>query len=130
MRLPHCRGGGCVHTVGGLCGGFLLRSAADPATGDRLNHFEGIPGSETRGELAHRVYPAMERILASGAQHQVIVTHGFAAVILLAAWLKIPPSGAGHLSFKLSSGGISVLQEDDFYHNRTLATLNDVGHLP
>ena len=28
-----------------------------------------------------------------------------------------------------SSGGITVLEEDDFFHNRTLVSLNDTSHL-
>jgi 2,3-bisphosphoglycerate-dependent phosphoglycerate mutase len=100
-----------------------------PASGDRMNHFEGLSGSETRGDLAARVYPALERILSSDAAHQIVVTHGFAAVLLMAAWIKMPMAAAGHVSFGVSSGGISVLTEDDFFHNRQLATLNDVAHL-
>ena len=49
-----------------------------------------------------------------------VVTHGFAASLLVCAWLRIPLDAAGHASFVLLSGSASVLEEDDVFHNRAV----------
>ena len=94
-----------------------------------MNHWDGIPGSETRLHLATRVYGALENVLSEETTHQVIVTHGFAGQFVLAGWIKMPIESAGYVSFRLTPGGISVLREDDFFHNRQITTLNEVSHL-
>ena len=100
-----------------------------PAVGERMRHDEGLSGAETKWDLATRVYAAMEDILRSPAQHQIIVTHGMAATFVLAAWIAMPLDSAGQMAFRFTSGGISTLVEDDFFHNRTISRLNDLTHL-
>ncbi len=77
------------------------------ATGDRMHHHEGIDGAETRYDLATRVYAALQDMLAADCPNQVVVSHGFAHTFV----------------------GITVLQEDDYFHNRALVTLSDTTHL-
>ncbi|GAA1508579.1 histidine phosphatase family protein [Kribbella lupini] len=100
-----------------------------PAEGERLHHDEGIPGAETRADLAHRAYRALDQILARDTTHQIIVTHGTALTFLICAWLRFPLDSAGYASFRSTSGGITTLQEDDRYHYRTVESLNDTTHL-
>jgi probable phosphoglycerate mutase len=100
-----------------------------PAVGDRMRHDEGVAGSETKWSFAERVYAAMERILESGCEHQIVVTHGFALTFALAAWIKMPIEAAGYVSFRAASGSITELREDDFFHNRQVVRLGDVTHL-
>ena len=100
-----------------------------PALGDRMRHRDGIDGSESRLELAGRAYAALERILMCGAQDVVVVTHGGTATYLIAAWIRLPLEKAGYVKFKVSPGSITHLREDDFFHDRQVMSLNDVGHL-
>ena len=100
-----------------------------PATGERMRHDEGIPGAETKWDLAVRVYAAMADVLSSPSSHQVVVTHGMAATFLLAAWIGMPLEAAGRVAFRLTSGGITTLEEDDVFHNRAVRELNFVEHL-
>lgn len=100
-----------------------------PALGDRMRHHEGVPGAETRQTFGARIYAAVERVLASDGEHQVVVTHGFAATYVIAAWIKMPLESTGYTNFQVSSGSISELHEDDFFHNRAVVKLNDVAHL-
>jgi probable phosphoglycerate mutase len=100
-----------------------------PALGDRMRHRDGIDGSESRLELAGRAYAALERILMCGAQDVVVVTHGGTATYLIAAWIGLPLEEAGYVKFKVSPGSITHLREDDFFHDRQVMSLNDVGHL-
>lgn len=105
------------------------RFVPPPPTGDRMSHHEGIEGAETRQELATRVYEAMSGILASPCAHQVVVTHGFALTFVVAAWIHLPLESAGYVALRSTSGGITVLEQDDFFHNRAVVSLNDTSHL-
>lgn len=105
------------------------RFVPPPAAGERMAHDEGIPGAETRLDLATRIYRAMEQITARDCEHQVVVTHGGALTFAVAAWIRMPLPAAGHAAFRSTSGGITHLHEDDQFHNRQVVTLNDVSHL-
>jgi probable phosphoglycerate mutase len=100
-----------------------------PPTGDRMNHHEGIAGAETKHDFAARVYDAVDAILSSPCSHQLVVTHGFALTFVVAAWIHLPLESAGYANMRASSGGITVLEQDDFFHNRTVVSLNDTAHL-
>ncbi|GAA4953710.1 histidine phosphatase family protein [Actinoplanes utahensis] len=100
-----------------------------PATGERMRHDEGVPGAETKWDLAVRAYRALDRILRSSAENQVVVAHGGTATFLVAAWIGMPIDAAGLVNFRFSSGGITSLREDDFFHNRGVVRLDDTTHL-
>ena len=102
-----------------------------PADGNtrRLDHRFGITGAETRRDVAERLYRAMNTILASPAEHQVIVTHGFALTFVVAAWIGMPLEYAGMIGLPVSSGSITTLRQEPPFSNRSLLTLNDVSHL-
>lgn len=99
-----------------------------PATGKRLSHTEGIPGAETKAAFADRVFAAMEIILASAEEHQVIVTHGFAHLHHRRLDTNAP-SIAGYVNFRSKPGSITTLHQDDYFHNRQVAVLADTHHL-
>lgn len=94
-----------------------------------MHHDEGVAGAETKWSFATRVYACMERILAGCAEHQVIVTHGFAATFVLATWIKMLIEAAGYVNFRVSSGSVTELRQDDYLRNRQIVRLNDVTHL-
>lgn len=94
------------------------RFVPPPATGERLGHDEGIPGAETKGAMAARVYAAMASILESDREHQIVVTHGGALTFVIAAWIRMPLESAGYVDFRASPGSVTVLREDDYFHNR------------
>lgn len=105
------------------------RFIVPPAVGDRMHHREGIDGAETRHDIASRIYAAVDDILRSDCRHQVIVTHGFAHTFVVAAWIRMPLESVGHVVFRSGSGAITVLHEDDHFHNRSVETLGDGTHL-
>jgi probable phosphoglycerate mutase len=100
-----------------------------PAAGDRMNHFEGVSGAETKHAFAARVYDAVEAILDDAVEHQIVVTHGFALTFVVAAWARLPLETTGYLSLRANSGSITVLSEDDYFHNRAILSLNETDHL-
>jgi probable phosphoglycerate mutase len=105
------------------------RSIPLPDEGERLRHDEGIPGAETRMQLAERSYRAMARILESPAENQIVVTHGGPATLLIAAWIEMPIEAAGRVQFPTTSGSITTLRKDPRNFSHQLVQLNDVSHL-
>ena len=53
----------------------------------------------------------------------------FALTFVVSGWIHLPLDSAGYVHMQSSSGGITVLEEDDSFHNRTLLSLNDTSHL-
>lgn len=109
------------------------RFITPPSVGERMDHDEGIDGSETKLEWFTRVYAAMERLeesTAAAAEDSldlVIVTHGGTATPVIASWMRIPLTACAYAAFRVRSGSISLLTEDDRFHNRSLTVL---GQLP
>ncbi|MCV7212550.1 histidine phosphatase family protein [Mycolicibacterium canariasense] len=105
------------------------RFVPPPPEGDRMGHDEGIVGSESKREFATRVYAAVEDLLGRQASHCVVVTHGFALTFVVSAFMRLPIDGLGYVNFRSRPGGITVLCEDDEFHNRQLVRLSDIAHL-
>ncbi|MFE6156299.1 histidine phosphatase family protein [Streptomyces sp. NPDC057889] len=105
------------------------RFVPPPAVGERMDHDEGVEGSETKAAWAQRVYAAMDEILQSSCAHQILVTHGGSLTFVVASWIKMPIESADYASFRASSGSITTLHEDDFFHNRHVVSLGDTLHL-
>ena len=105
------------------------RFVPPPAVGDRLRHDVGVAGAETRLDVAQRVYAATTDLLARPADHQVVVTHGFAATFVVAAWIGMPLEAAGHVAFPVPPGSITTLREDGSFHNRAVLRVGDTDHL-
>lgn len=105
------------------------RFVPPPAVGDRLRHHDGIDGSETRLDVAVRVYASMTDLLALDVDELVVVTHGFTAGLVVAAWTGMPVAAAGHVAFPMTSGSITTLREDAFFHNRAVLAVGETAHL-
>ncbi len=105
------------------------RFVPPPAVGERMAHDEGISGAETKIVFAQRIYDAMSDIVESPCRHQVIVTHGGALTFVVSAWIKMPVASTGYASFQAPAGSISVLSEDDYFHNRAVTELGSIDHL-
>jgi len=105
------------------------RFVPPPAVGERLDHDEGVPGAETKGSCARRVYSAMEEILASDCAHQIVVTHGLAMSFVITSWIAMPLESLAYVSFRAPAGSITELREEDYFHNRQVVRLGDTGHL-
>ena len=95
---------------------------------NRLDH-RSIEGSETKRELAMRIYAALDAILADGNATKIIVTHGYAMTFVVAAWIRMPIEAVGYINLRSTSGGITHLHEDDYLQNRGVRFLNDTTHL-
>lgn len=96
-----------------------------PRIGDRLNHDEGIDNSETKLEWIERVYAAVRTLEDAPADFRIIVTHAGTANWVIAAWMRIPVQGCSYAAFNIPSGSITVLREDEVFHNRTLVDLGN-----
>jgi probable phosphoglycerate mutase len=105
------------------------RAVSTQIDGERLDHHDGIDEAESRRQVFTRAARAMETILASPCETQVVVTHGFAVTFIVAAWFKLPVEAVGWIGFRPLSGGITHLQQDDHFFDRALLTFNDRAHL-
>ena len=98
-----------------------------PENGDRL-HYKACTGSESRFELAARVYPFVTELIKRREPETVIVTHGGTHDVIVGAWLGLPPETLGKLQFATYHGSISKLSiEPDGTH--VVGQLNDHAHL-
>ncbi|GAA2955696.1 hypothetical protein GCM10020227_23490 [Streptomyces flavovirens] len=88
-----------------------------------------MPGAETKGACARRVYAAMDDILRHRREHQIIVTHGGSLTFVVASWIRMPAESVGYAGFRAPSGSITTLREDDYFHNRQIVGLGDTAHL-
>ena len=100
-----------------------------PLIGDRMGHDVGVPGAETTRAFARRVYAAMDEILRRPYDHQIIVTHGGTLTFVVARWIGMPIESLGHVNFPVSSGSITTLREDDYFHGHQVVSLGDTRHL-
>lgn len=105
------------------------RFVPPPAEGDRMNHDEGVAGAESKSAFAARIYAAIDDLLGHDASHLVVVTHGFALTFVVSAFLRLPIDALSYVNFRSSPGGITMLREDDVFHNRQLVQLSGVAHL-
>ena len=95
---------------------------------NRLDHLN-IEGGESKRTFIARIYKAMDRIIADSDPIHIVVTHGFALTFVISRWIDLPVENAGFVNFRTSSGSITHLQQDDFWHNRGVRAMNDISHL-
>ncbi len=98
-----------------------------PEDGDRL-HYKACSGSESRFELAARVYPFVKELIKRQEAETVIVTHGGTHDVIVGAWLGLPPETLGRLQFATYHGSISRLSTEAD-GTRVVGQLNDHAHL-
>jgi probable phosphoglycerate mutase len=87
------------------------------------------PGAEATLVVANRVYAAMGEILARRCERQIVVTHGGALTYVVACWIGMPVESVERVAFRVASGSITTLCEDDRFHNREVVALGDRRHL-
>ena len=92
------------------------------ATGDRMDH-KICEGAESRRDVATRITEFVEELMKSDGD-KLIVTHGFAATFVIAAFQNVDIASMGYISYKLNPGSITILEEDDLFRNRAVVLLN------
>jgi len=100
-----------------------------PEYGDRLGHQDGPVGAETRLALVERLYPALEDILSSPVETQIVVSHGSASSYLIAAWIGMPMLSTDRGFFPLKSGSITTLRRNNTHFSNQVVVLNETQHL-
>ena len=95
--------------------------------GDNRLDYPNAAGGETKRELASRLYEAVETIVS--AECVIVCTHGYATAFLIACWIGMPIESAGYVNFRVGSGSITYLKEDDFFANRAVRYPSDTRHL-
>ena len=80
-------------------------------------------GAESRRDVATRITEFVEELMKSDGD-KLIVTHGFAATFVIAAFQNVDIASMGYISYKLNPGSITILEEDDLFRNRAVVLLN------
>jgi len=96
---------------------------------EATHHVAGVVGGWHDSDLTAQGRRHAEVILACSAEHIVIVTHGIALTYVVTARFEVPWTHVGYVSFAPGPGSITTLVEDDYFHNRQVATLADISHL-
>lgn len=112
----------------GRPGSWYVEHVVAAPDDDRLDHVS-FEGAESTRTAATRVFRAVDQILDDPAPTAVVVTHGHAMTFVVAAWIRLPLDALGHVRFGSSSGGITLLEEDDLVHDRVVRYLDDTSHL-
>ncbi|NKC01169.1 MAG: histidine phosphatase family protein [Pseudomonadales bacterium] len=106
-----------------------LQERLVPAPDDnRLDH-RIVEGAETRRECLTRIYRRVDELIADSNSIHIIVTHGFALTFVIARWIGLPLEAAGWVNFASTPGGITQLNQEDFWRNRGIGFLNRTSHL-
>jgi probable phosphoglycerate mutase len=99
-----------------------------PVRGNRLDH-RIFKNAETRREVGQRATNFINQLLKIPDENLIIVTHGFMSTHLILSWLKIPVGNMNYAQFKTNSGGVDLLNEDDFWKNRHVIYFNRLDFL-
>lgn len=91
-----------------------------PEVGERLDHDEGIEGWVSKREWIQRIYAVVARIEQVDSTHKTIVAHGGSAGWVIVAWVGIPIETCTFAAFRTPTGSVSVVEQDDRFHNRLL----------
>jgi probable phosphoglycerate mutase len=94
-----------------------------PADGNRLDHCI-FPNAESRREAGQRACNFINQLINRSLENVIVITHGFFSTFLIMAWLKVPVENMGYCNFYLGSGGVTILNEDDFWSGRNVLELN------
>ena len=93
-----------------------------PPDGNRLDH-RICNGAESRRNVADRIFEFVGELNVD-TKDVIVVTHGFAATLFIAAFQKIEISSVGYINYKLRPGSTTIIEEDDLFKNRTISLLN------
>ena len=104
-----------------------LDATITSSDGDNRLDYRGVPGGETKRELASRLFEVLDEIAQQ--ERAIVCTHGYATTFLIAGWIRMPIESVGYVNFRVRPGSITHLMEDDLHANRILVSLGDVRHL-
>ncbi len=106
-----------------------LKDRLVPAPEESRLDYPSFTGGETKRQFITRLYQAVDLIIADNNPVQIVVTHGFALTFVVSRWIGLPLESAGYVNFKSPAGGITHLQQDDFWNNRGVKQIGDTSHL-
>ncbi len=98
-----------------------------PKKGNRLDHIV-CEGAESRRTFAERIYHSMGEIYSRSEENAVVVSHGFALTFIISWWINLPIEYNAFTNFASTPGGISLLEEDDKFHNRAVKYISKKCH--
>jgi len=98
------------------------------ADGNRLD-YRPFNNAESRRDVGKRARTFINRLLNKQDNTVIVITHGHFSTFLIMAWLKVPVENMDYGDFRVSSGGVTLLNEDDFLGNRNVVYTNKMDYL-
>lgn len=89
--------------------------------------YKDLLGAESRREVQERIYRRLGLLEDEGIENVLIFTHGYAATMFIAWFLRLPPDSLEYAYFSTPSGSITELVDD--MGLRVLKRLGDIRHL-
>ena len=90
--------------------------------------YKCLPDAESKRDLYHRLLPFLHEVQNSQEENIIIVSHGGTLSMLFYIWHSHDINNLDHTEFQGSSGGVSVLNEND-KGVRIIRKLNDLSYI-
>jgi 2,3-bisphosphoglycerate-dependent phosphoglycerate mutase len=91
--------------------------------------YRPFKNAESRRDVGKRAYAFLERVSNTPDKTVIAITHGHISTFLMMAWLKVPVENMDYGDFKVSSGGVTLLNEDGLWGNRNIVYTNKMDYL-
>ena len=99
-----------------------------PKDGNKLDH-RHFKNAESRREVGTRASYFINQLLKKPDEDVIVITHGFFSTFLIMAWLKVPVEHMGYCTFYVSSGGVTILNEDPDFGERNVICVDKLDYL-
>jgi broad specificity phosphatase PhoE len=106
---------------------WLRQNTIPRKENERRLDYKDLPGAESRRDALERVYRRLQILEEQGIENLLVFTHGYAATMFIAWFLRLPPESLEYAHFRTPSGSITELSDD--MGLRVLKRLGDTRHL-
>lgn len=106
---------------------WLEKNTIPRAENEARLDYKDLPGAESRRDVQIRIYKRLDKLEAEGIENLLVFTHGYAATMFIAWFLRLPPESLEYAHFSTPSGSINELIVDSGL--RVLKRLGDTRHL-
>ncbi|MBP1994870.1 histidine phosphatase family protein [Paenibacillus eucommiae] len=108
---------------------WLRQNTIPPKDNETRLDYKDLTGGESRREVQARIYKKLDSLDAEGVENLLVFTHGYAATMFIAWFLRLPPEALEYAHFSTPSGSITELINEEGFGLRVLKRLGDTRHL-
>jgi probable phosphoglycerate mutase len=108
---------------------WYVENIAPRTPGSNRLEYRPFKNAESRRDVGKRACAFLESLSDTPDKTVIAITHGHISSFLIMAWLKVPVENMDYGDFKVSSGGVTLLNEDDLWGNRNIVYTNKMDYL-